>query len=180
MPSDMLRARCSSALARAVYPDAVGGLYNSDELPEVVQAAPSTRVAQKVSTALAAPVRRDTVEVAPASIDAVLVDDVAVDSKSSVDLRSNDDAGTVTLGAKIRACEDLMKLKALSSELSSAPDADKTQLRELYRKRREELGGEDPRKAKTKSAKVAEKQDVSFNPETGEIAEGDPAQFGWS
>lgn len=31
-PAAMLRARCSSALARAVYPDVVGGLYDPDEM----------------------------------------------------------------------------------------------------------------------------------------------------
>lgn len=31
-PDAMLRARCGSALARAVYPDVVGGLYDPDEL----------------------------------------------------------------------------------------------------------------------------------------------------
>jgi hypothetical protein len=30
-PAAMLRARCSSALARAVYPDVVGGIYSEDE-----------------------------------------------------------------------------------------------------------------------------------------------------
>jgi hypothetical protein len=34
-PDAMLRARCSSALARAVYPDLVGGMYEEDEGREI-------------------------------------------------------------------------------------------------------------------------------------------------
>jgi hypothetical protein len=34
-PDAMLRARCASALARAVYPDVVGGLYDEDEGREI-------------------------------------------------------------------------------------------------------------------------------------------------
>ena len=34
-PAAMLRARCSSALCRAVYPDIVGGCYNEDEADEI-------------------------------------------------------------------------------------------------------------------------------------------------
>jgi hypothetical protein len=42
-PAAMLRARCSAALARAVYPDVVGGVYDPDELDRsatTVDAAP--------------------------------------------------------------------------------------------------------------------------------------------
>jgi hypothetical protein len=34
-PAPMLRARCSSQLARAVYPDLVNGLYTEDEMAEI-------------------------------------------------------------------------------------------------------------------------------------------------
>jgi hypothetical protein len=34
-PAAMLRARCSSALCRAAYPDIVGGCYNEDEADEI-------------------------------------------------------------------------------------------------------------------------------------------------
>jgi hypothetical protein len=39
-PDAMLRARCASALARAVYPDVVGGLYDEDEGREIEGHAP--------------------------------------------------------------------------------------------------------------------------------------------
>lgn len=40
-PAAMLRARCGAALARAVYPDLVGGLYDTDEGREI-DAQPTT------------------------------------------------------------------------------------------------------------------------------------------
>lgn len=44
-PAAMLRARCSLALARAVYPDTMLGVYDPDELPDapVVQIQPEER-----------------------------------------------------------------------------------------------------------------------------------------
>lgn len=43
-PKAMLRARCIAALARAVYPDVVLGIYDPDELAPEVESAPPTRV----------------------------------------------------------------------------------------------------------------------------------------
>lgn len=40
MPAEMLRARCQAALARAVYPDVLAGLYTVDELRDTPQFAP--------------------------------------------------------------------------------------------------------------------------------------------
>ena len=40
-PAQMCRARASSGLARAVYPDVVGGIYDPDELRETRNAAPA-------------------------------------------------------------------------------------------------------------------------------------------
>jgi len=67
-PEAMLRARCGAALARAVYPDVCGGLYDPDEAAEIrrggaaedaptdgpAQAAPVDRVAAFVSDLAAA------------------------------------------------------------------------------------------------------------------------------
>ena len=41
----MLRARCGAAIARAVYPDLVAGIYDPDEVAEIVRAEPA-RVAE--------------------------------------------------------------------------------------------------------------------------------------
>lgn len=47
-PAAMLRARCSAALALAVYPDLVGGVYTDDEVEEIVaERRGSTRVEQR-------------------------------------------------------------------------------------------------------------------------------------
>ncbi len=43
-PAAMLRARCSSALCRAVYPDLVGGVYEADEAEEITGRAPASVV----------------------------------------------------------------------------------------------------------------------------------------
>lgn len=40
-PAAMLRARCASALARAVYPDLVAGIYESDEAAEIARSEPA-------------------------------------------------------------------------------------------------------------------------------------------
>ena len=40
----MLRARCGAAIARAVYPDLVAGIYDPDEVAEIVRSEPAPRV----------------------------------------------------------------------------------------------------------------------------------------
>ena len=52
-PAAMLRARCSSALARAVYPDLVGGMYDHDEGQEMAPHAPAVEL--KTETLYPAP-----------------------------------------------------------------------------------------------------------------------------
>lgn len=56
-PAAMLRARCITALARAVYPDLVMGLYDPDELQQVVEAQvePPTRPVTVTVTEVANP-----------------------------------------------------------------------------------------------------------------------------
>jgi len=54
----MLRARCGAAIARAVYPDLVAGIYDPDEVAEIVRAepvrveAPAPRVEEAPDTSL--------------------------------------------------------------------------------------------------------------------------------
>lgn len=57
---DMLRARCSAKLARAVYPDIVGGLYDPDELDEV-RAAPSV---PSIGQSIGVPIKREEIQAA--------------------------------------------------------------------------------------------------------------------
>lgn len=49
-PAAMLRARCASALARAVYPDLVGGMYDVDESEEMKPRAPAEVQVQQPRT----------------------------------------------------------------------------------------------------------------------------------
>jgi hypothetical protein len=48
-PEAMLRARCAAALARAVYPDALQGMYDPDEAEEFRRPAPTSVVVQAQS-----------------------------------------------------------------------------------------------------------------------------------
>ena len=67
-PAAMLRARCTAALARAVYPDLLMGIYDPDELdPDAPVAAPTMVVPLQVPT-LEAP---DTNSPAPAALPAL-------------------------------------------------------------------------------------------------------------
>jgi hypothetical protein len=53
-PEAMLRARCAAALARAVYPDVVAGIYDPDETREIQPPAPAVREEPSGSRAFAA------------------------------------------------------------------------------------------------------------------------------
>jgi hypothetical protein len=67
-PAAMLRARCSAALARAVYPDLVGGIYEEGEGEEIAGKAKPTPVvalAPPVETDVTPPAEVVAVEVAP-------------------------------------------------------------------------------------------------------------------
>ncbi len=50
-PKAMLRARGGAALARAVYPDVVGGIYDPDEADEIRRGGPAQHVAPAAATA---------------------------------------------------------------------------------------------------------------------------------
>jgi hypothetical protein len=51
MPAEMLRARCQAALARAVYPDVLAGLYTVDELRDTPQFSPPPQQQQQQAPA---------------------------------------------------------------------------------------------------------------------------------
>lgn len=69
-PDAMLRARCSSALARAVYPDLVGGMYEEDEGKEIARAAPRPVAAVTHYQPAAAPVEAEDAEIVTEEHDA--------------------------------------------------------------------------------------------------------------
>lgn len=50
----MLRARCGAAIARAVYPDLVAGIYDPDEVAEIVRSEPAPARAEVPDVSLAA------------------------------------------------------------------------------------------------------------------------------
>lgn len=75
-PEAMLRARCGAALARAVYPDVCGGLYEPDEAEEIRRGGKSH----------AADEPRDDAPAQPAPVDALDAFRAALDGAESLDL----------------------------------------------------------------------------------------------
>jgi len=69
-PAAMLRARCSSALARAVYPDLVLGVYDPDEAAEFT---PPARAARQVPAASPEPtIDAPAPEAPPSAVEALM------------------------------------------------------------------------------------------------------------
>jgi hypothetical protein len=117
-PAAMLRARCASALARAVYPDLVLGVYNDDEAQDFVPAArPVAPPLQVVS-----PV----VEVATSSTPAAGAPDIIEGEVI--------EAGDVALDiiAKINACGTKAQLVALIPEIKALPSDAIASVRAVY------------------------------------------------
>lgn len=114
----MLRARCSAALARAVYPDLVLGVYDPDEAEE-----------------FKAPVRV-TAPPPPAAIEGevVIVEHPAEPAETVVDPAD-------ALAAKVREAESVSALEALLPAIQTAKKAgvDVATVREAYSARRKEL-----------------------------------------
>ena len=76
-PAPMLRARCSSQLARAVYPDLVNGLYTEDEMAEIAaSSAPAAPTVSSVTVIEPAPPAVDTSAIESAMRAATTLDEL--------------------------------------------------------------------------------------------------------
>lgn len=115
-PAAMLRARCSAALVRAVYPDLALGVYEQDEAEEIAQ-----------PRAVAPPPPRQQ-EPAPAAPPKADVDAEAVEVLTQP---AGDEPGpTERLEIRISECQTQADLAALLPEIKVSPDLDT--LRGLY------------------------------------------------
>lgn len=110
-PASMLRARCASMLARAVYPDVVLGVYDPDEIAEV----PSGVVeVTATATRVDVPVRRvEAVRAVP------VVEEQPVEAPAAPPAEDVSPA----LAAAIAAVETAADLRAAREALVSAPSS---------------------------------------------------------
>ena len=140
-PAAMLRARCISAICRAVFPDLVGGLYDSDSgeieatakpqerevnaAPVVVEAPPASPpvVAEVVRAAPPSPPRKHAfVDAPPAEADPITLEVLA-------------------LLAAIDRATDEAALNALVPRITALPARDKATVRVAWGAKRDALRG---------------------------------------
>lgn len=146
-PEAMLRARCLSAICRAVFPDLVGGVYDPDELlrdglsaPPAPAAAPA--VAEKVvGESVQAPPPPPTPVPEPIQ-DAEVVDaaPVPIDEKPQGEALTADEAEEIALMEAIQAAQkraELNPLAARAAKLQS--DEAKSRVRKAFMARTKEL-----------------------------------------
>lgn len=124
-PAAMLRARCASALARAVFPDLTMGVYDPDEAEEFRQPARVTAPppAQTAHAAIGATIDADYSQPAPepAPGDATAADAVAV------------------IRTQIAAAQSIDALNALVPAIKALPKEAQDEIRVDYAARRAEL-----------------------------------------
>lgn len=121
-PDAMLRARCIAALARAVYPDLLAGVYEENELvaAPVVQPQPLRSVPPQVTTSTAPE---------------------AVDVEFAVAEQETDDERIARWTDIINGAETLDRLKAIAREIKAEPmsEAVRSSLLVAYGQRKKEL-----------------------------------------
>jgi hypothetical protein len=132
-PAAMLRARCSAALARAVYPDLCAGVYESGEGDEEIKA--NSRVAQVVAKA-ANDTPAQVIDVSPAptptpASEAVV--DVPWESAPQPDQAAP--SASDLLRQKIADAPTQGALTALVSEISALPADERDSLKADYKAR---------------------------------------------
>jgi hypothetical protein len=159
-PAAMLRARASMALARAVYPDVVGGLYDPDELTDNRE-----------------PPQRIEVSVTPAEPSSKPV----IEGVAEPDEREIVDGFTGRI-AKAKTTQDLSRvgvaIEKAKGKLSPTSQGD---LRALYVARKTALGKPQPVPPPSEPAPVAPEEKASateaaFDEVTGELAGRQPGE----
>jgi hypothetical protein len=120
-PAAMLRARCASALARAVYPDLVLGVYDPDEAEEFRH--PPAR----------------TVAPPPPSGPTIDVDPIPQPDPAPAPEDMDGEDVVVAMHAKIAAASSIEALNALLPEIKALPKEAQDAIRPAYVARRGEL-----------------------------------------
>jgi hypothetical protein len=123
-PDAMLRARCSAALCRAVYPDLLAGVYETGEGEEIAsRETPAMRTVQQV------------VRAAPEAPAAEVVVEAQVVQPTP--------AGSPMI-ERIQAAERLDALQALVAEIRALPAEEQAKLRPDYNARKVALSMQEP------------------------------------
>lgn len=123
-PAAMLRARCGTSLARAVYPDLILGLYDEEEAVEIRGTDDYTR-------------RLPAAE--PVAIDASRVPPALPAAEPTGAFAPTEAERVAKFRAELEACETDADLFEIAKEIRALSDAAKDQLKPVYVARKEAI-----------------------------------------
>jgi hypothetical protein len=126
----MLRARCAAQLARAVYPDLVGGIYAKEEFEGTSHFDDEPPKPQFVRPPTPEPKNEKKQEAIDVAFDPVT---------GEVPPPSNETSGAPDLEEKINLADSPAELDKLLPDLQKLPENDKPKYRALYSARRKQL-----------------------------------------
>lgn len=121
-PAAMLRARCETALARAVYPDLVGGLYDPDELRKSPDDEPVREVPRDVTPRpVTVTVEPSTAPIAPAATTKANDEpvDEPVDEPASGEPVTDEATGEVAVSFAVRSLLEKLAGATTRKELTA-------------------------------------------------------------
>lgn len=124
-PAAMLRARCGTSLARAVYPDLVLGLYNEDEGEEIRE---DRHIVEPEPSAL------DTSR-APAALPPAAEPHPAFAPTDEEKIAAKIEA----FRAQLEACDNSGDLYEIAKDIRSLPEANRESLKSLYVARKQAI-----------------------------------------
>lgn len=129
-PAAMLRARCGMALARAVFPDALLGVYDPDEAQDMKGGRPAA-VAVEINALPATATQTP----APQPEDAALVDATPAPAPQA----SPEDALVAELVAAVHSANTLRDLRATGAKIAASKLGNRPGLRDAYASRQRDL-----------------------------------------
>lgn len=135
-PEAMLRARCKAALARDVYPDALAGCYEENELAELGQGA------------AAGPTRADAMTVGDV-IEARGVERQASATSSSTAAAAANESAAVAILADIEGARSVEELRKIAPRVNGLPKdtPERAQAKAAYLARMDELAAAEKAKS---------------------------------
>lgn len=126
-PSAMLRARCGTALARAVYPDLILGVYDEYEAPEIRGSDTVSRMETEPPVAL------DASRVPPALPAAEPTGPFAPTEEEKIAAKIE------AFRAQLEACDNNADLYEIAKDIRSLPEANRESLKSLYVARKQAI-----------------------------------------